>query len=113
MRVVHRDTFLMLPAGTIYCKGTRWIFGGLNVKHENFGQNGWYAADPAWVDGADSGECFDRLEEMLAKGTSYPMQDSICRDGPSDAEAVFLIFERADLLILRRWIDTALTQSTT
>lgn len=113
MRVVDRDTFLTLPAGTIYCKGTRWIFGGLNMKHENCGKNDWYAADPAWVDGADSSECLDRLEEMLAKGASYPMQDSICRDGLFNDEAVFLIYERADLLILRGWIDTALDQSST
>lgn len=113
MRVVDRATFLALPPGTIYCKGVRWAFEGLNVKQETAGSNDWYALDPAWVDGHDSGECIDRLEEMLAKGASYPMQDSACRDGLFDADAVFLIFERADLLTLRAWIDAALTVATT
>lgn len=108
MRVVDRKTFLALPPGTAYCKGAKWYFNGLCFKHENAGTNDWYGFDPAWVDGNDSGECFDRLEEMAERGASYPMQDSISRDGLFDADALFLVFERDDLLRLREMVDEAI-----
>lgn len=111
MRVLNRKAFLMLPIGTAFCKGKEWFFEGLAFKDETIvaGEHGdWYEADPAWVDGEDSGECIDRLIEMLATGASYPMQNSICRDGLFEPDDVFLIFEREDLLKLRTRIDAAL-----
>lgn len=109
MRIYRRKEFLALPAGTAYCKGKEFVFEGLTFKGEGYGMaNDWFVFDPAWVDGQDSGECLHRLDEMLQAGASYPMQDSICRDGLYDDDAIFLVFERADLMKLREHIDAAI-----
>jgi len=105
MRVYTRSDFLKLPAGTVYCQGERWYFGGLTFKGESL-DNDWYQVNPAWVDGKDSTECFERLEEMLNNRMSYPMQGDECRDGLFDAN-LFLVLEKDDLLQLREWIDVA------
>lgn len=107
MRCVDRRTFLTLPIGTAYCKGGKWHFEGLCFKGETLG-NDWYERDPAWIAMPDSGECFVRLEDMLANGASHRMQTSECRDGLFDEDAIFLVLERGDLEALRGWIDGAL-----
>jgi hypothetical protein len=107
MKVVDRKTFLGLPAGTFYCKGVQWAFQTICIKDDNSGENDWYEFNPAWIN-EDSTTCFDSLAEMLERGTSRPMQDTICRDGCFDEEAIFLIFERDDLLKLREKIDVAM-----
>jgi len=106
MRIYKRADFLKLPPGTAYCKGEKWAFAGLVFKGESLG-NDWYETNPAWVDGEDSWECFDRLEKMLNSGASYPMQNSECRDGLFESDALFLVLERDDLLQLHEWINTA------
>lgn len=50
-----------------------------------------------WVDGKDSGECFDRFEEMRDKGTSYPMESDWYRDGLYDPDTLFLLYDTNDL----------------
>lgn len=107
MRVVNRKTFLSLPVGTIYCKGFEWTFESLCVKGETLEFNDWFLLDPSWID-EDSSTCFESLGEMLERGTSRPMQDTICRDGCYDDGAIFLVFEKADLHKLREMIDTAI-----
>ena len=110
MRCVDHKTFMMLPVGTFYAKGAQWAFDELQVKQENVGEYDWYAQSFNSVDGNDGGEVIDRLEEMLAKGASYPMDWSVCREGEYkfDEKYVFLIFERDDLLKIRECIDVAL-----
>ena len=110
MRIYKRDEFMKLPPGTAFCKGKEWYFNGVNFKGETIG-NDWYEADPAWVDGRNSEECFERLEKMLNGGASYPMKNSECRDGYFDDEDLFLVFEEGDLKILRDWIDAAISAS--
>lgn len=107
MRVVNRADFLKLPPGTIYAKGVQWAFEGIEIKGDSL-ENDWYTLDPAWVSGNDSEECVELLERALAEGISVPMEVAQGRDGYFDAGAVFLVFEREDLLILRSMIDAAL-----
>lgn len=107
MRIVDRKTFLTLPVGTAYCKGREpptWIFEGICFKGEPMddGVDDWREIDHAWVDADDSNQAFDRLDEMLATGRSYPMQDSQCRDGLFDQNIVFIIFDIEDLY---SWLD--------
>ena len=110
MRVVDRKTFLALPPWTAYCKGTQWEFNGICFKGETIG-NDWYEHNPAWVEAEDSGQAFERLDDMLKNGASFPMDNSECRDGLYDDDAVFLIFERADLEVLRDCIEQAIAPS--
>jgi len=111
MKVLNRTDFLGMPAGTIYAKGVQWAFGGVSIKGETLG-NDWVCLDPAWVSAHDSGDAVGRLEEMLEQGASYPGEDAWGRDGCFDADAVFLVFERADLEELRGHIDRALEVTT-
>lgn len=109
MRLVDRKAFLILPSGTFYVKaGTRWSFGGLCIKGDNAGDNDWWEMDPAGIASDDSGQWLDRLDEMWRDGASYPMQDAVCRDGLYEEKALFLIFERDDLLRLRGMVDAVL-----
>lgn len=110
MRVVDRKTFLTLPAGTIYCKGVRWAFEGLCIKDDSLG-NDWIYLDPAWPSAHDSGEAVDLLEGSLETGSSFPCEDDMGRDGCFTEDAVFLIFEKDDLMSLRDHVNAALALS--
>jgi hypothetical protein len=109
MRIYRRKEFLQLPEGTFYAKGDRWFFGPLNIKADTTDFDDWWALDPCWIESRGSDESFDILEEMLERGASYPMQESITRDGLFDKDALFLVFEKDDLLKLRAMIDKAIS----
>lgn len=108
MRVVDRKTFLTLLPGTVYCKGVQWAFDSISVKGDSL-SNDWFYLNPAWPDALDSGEAVLLLEQSLREGISFQCETAEGRDGCFDNDAVFLIFECEDLLVLRALIDTALT----
>lgn len=99
MRIVDRKTFLAMPEGTVYAKiEQKWVVDTpLCVKYESTDYNDWYYMSFDWVDANDSGEAVDRLEEMAKGKASYPVQQSIARDALFEEEALFMIYERADL----------------
>ena len=108
MRIVDRKTFLAMPAGTIFAQGKQWYFGNLEVKGGTIGENDFGYFDPCWVDAHESGEAVARLDEMLSTGRSYPMTDGFGRDGSFEDDAIFMIFERDDLIRFRKHIDIAI-----
>lgn len=116
MRIYRRDEFLKLPAGTIYAKGKPCYldgFDGFNVKFDTLtdhaGNNiDWVCLYPMWIEAQNSGEAFDRFDEMLEHGASYPMQESAGRDALYDKDEIFLVPERADLLKFKGLIEAAL-----
>ena len=110
MKIIRRDEFLKLPEGIIYAKGREWYFGNLNIKGESFDHD-WYTLDVCWIEAFDDEEQFSRLEDMIKNGASYPMQESACRDGMFEEDALFLIFERDDLLKLQDYIQQALERA--
>lgn len=98
MKIVDRKTFLAMPAGTVYAKiPVRWIVNNLCVKFETTDYNDWYYMSFDWVDASDSGEAIDRLEEMWKSGTSYPVQNSVARDGLFDEDDHFLVYEQEEV----------------
>jgi hypothetical protein len=107
MRVVDRKTFLTLPAGTIYCKGIQWAFDGLHIKDDSL-ENDWIYLDMAWPNAFDAGDAVDILQRSLATGSSFECEDAFGRDGCFNDDAVFLIFEKGDLIALRGRIEQAL-----
>lgn len=89
---------MKLPAGTMYSKGKEWHFGALCVKGDTLpNMNDWYELSLDWIEGSNSGECFERLDAMLKTGASFPVQDSECRDGMFDDKDIFLVWEKPDL----------------
>jgi hypothetical protein len=110
MRIYRRKEFLRLPEGTVYAKGKPWYFGALSIKHDTTDYGDWWSLDPCWISANDSSEAVDRLEAMLEEGASHPMEDSIGRDGLiQEEDALFLVFEKDDLLKLREMIDKAIS----
>jgi len=107
MRVVNRKIFLALPPGTIYCKGVQWAFDSLCIKDDSL-ENDWIYLDMSWPSAHDLGEAVGLLDKSLETGSSFACEDAFGRDGCFDEGAVFLIFEKDDLLALRSRIDDAL-----
>lgn len=113
MRLVNRDVFLSMEPGTIYSyclykEDEDFDFNGINVKHETIGNNDWCYTNPQEIRLFYGEDFYNKLKEMLVKGISCPMGNGGQRDGLFDANAVFLIFEKEDLLLLRKWIDEAI-----
>lgn len=108
MRIVDRKTFLALPAGTLYLKGERWVFGQLCVKeHTCADGNDWCYLNPFWPLAYESGEAFSALERSLQTGASFEMEDVQIRDGTFQEDAIFMILESADLAVLHRLLSDA------
>lgn len=116
MKIYTRHEFLNLPEGTIFAKGKEWYFDQLQVKgktlpvEEDFCGD-FYSMEFEWIACTDSGNSFDRLDDMLKNGASYPMNNSEGRDGMFDLDELFLVFEKPDLLILKTYIEEAIASS--
>jgi len=97
MRIINRQEFLKMPSGTVYAKVPKeWIVEGLCVKFDSVGTIDWYYMSFDWVDADDSSEAMDRMDKMK-EGESYPVQNSITRDGLFDQEDQFMIYEKEDV----------------
>lgn len=119
MKIVNRQIFLALPAGTIYSKYKPCIFDEMGMKgeslfyddpgdgycHDDF----YYAPIGSQIDCSGSEEYFDRLNEMVKAGVSYPVDmETIGRDGFYEKEQLFAIWEKDDLLSLAKVIEQAI-----
>ena len=114
MRIVDRGTFMAMPAGTIYAKIPEPIvIRDLSVKadtiHDSTGRAiDWVKLELANWQSRDTGDWAGLFDVMLEHGQSVPLDDGFGRDGCFDDADKFLVFERADLLQLREYIDAAL-----
>ncbi len=107
MKIYKRAEFLKLPEGTIFSQGERWCFYGLQVKGETLGND---FIERSLIDIRSEGceDWSEKLEEMLADGTSYPIDDAYGRDGLFEDDALFLVYEKSDLEELKNVINAAL-----
>lgn len=103
MKVYRREAFMRLPAGAIYAKGKPWAFGELCRLEETLRRDDGRPFDFIYtplVDidmGEGSHEHFQRLDDMLENGVSYPLNTETTRDGCFDDEELFLVYEPADI----------------
>ena len=106
MRLLDRESFIKLPAGTIYKKSSS---NELEIKGNWISDDGrdWSCTSFA----ADCGN--DDLTDIgLGLGRSYPIQTEIYgRDGCFEDDELFLIYEKWDLEQLRQILDRAIAQS--
>lgn len=101
MRIVNREQFLALPAGTLYQKYEPcYTQGAIEIKQESL-YNDWYALS---LDGVislgsnNSGELYESLERMEMRGASYPIDlNTVSRDGLYNEDQLFLIWGRSDV----------------
>lgn len=115
MRIVNRQQFMELPPGTIYRKFiTPYAFGELEVKFDslrmpNGEHSDFVCMGLAEVEWDETSQMFERLDEMMEQGASYPLDlDCAGRDGCFEPDAMFLVFERDDVVKLRDFLTELL-----
>ncbi len=109
MRIVNRKEFLSMPSGTVYCKYGDNYFGDMSIKYGSL-LNDWdYQAIGDFDDCNDSGEMFDKLDQMKADSSvSFPLNcDTSMRDGLFEDEQMFVVFSSSDVKnIIRILVNT-------
>jgi hypothetical protein len=108
MKIVNRKTFLQLPEGTLFKKASEpWAFDDLCVKGVSLGDA------PDYIDffymplgEVQTEDTFSLAMTLMAEaGDTYPLDlDTSSRDGMFDKEAMFLVFEKADVEALRDFL---------
>jgi hypothetical protein len=106
MKIVSREDFTRLPAGTIYAKTKPCYFEELSVKGDTLGRD-WLCR--GLCDYEAAGEFIDAWSAMRDRGESRPLSESQGRDGCFDDEDSFLIYEAADLDMLADIVAQAKT----
>jgi hypothetical protein len=106
MKIVDRKTFLTLPAGTAYSKSEEpYAFEAIRIKADTSfteGAGDWFELCLNDIEASGSDQLYDRWEDMRNNGASYPLDlETIGRDGCFEAKAIFMIYERDDLVKLR------------
>lgn len=96
MRIYSREAFLQLPAGTFYCTGPQWAFGGLCVKGDSW-PNDFLLVNIQTIESRSSEQLWARYDQMLTEGVSFPLNAGSQRDAAFADEDVFLVYEPADL----------------
>lgn len=101
MRIVAREVFLAMPAGTVYAKYSPHVFGDLCIKCDTVTHGGkaidWWYVDFTSIESADTEEWLER-SECAMKGESVPMDFTTeSRDGLYDADQLFAVYERRDV----------------
>jgi hypothetical protein len=106
MRLMKRQEFMQLPPGTLFSPMLqKWVFGELSIKGETWDLGNevgdFLELGLNWIDGDDTGQVCDRLDEMLADSSvSYPLQSAYGREGLFDNTMVYLVYEPADVAAL-------------
>lgn len=109
MRIVSRDDFLKLPAGTLFSKFEPLIFEDLAIKGDTSdGANDFmYQPIASAVDFEDTSDLLDKTERATKESVAMDL-DCQSRDGCFDESQMFLVWERADVEQLIARLNTAL-----
>jgi hypothetical protein len=110
MRIVNLDTFLAMPPGTVFCKYESCNFDELMIKDESSPTKDFYYVSPTdEVDCSSCGERMGILESSEETGDSFPLHfNTVSRDGMYEAEQLFAVWERKDVVGLIGRLQQAL-----
>ena len=116
MKIVNRETFLALPAGTLYATYQPCIFGDLMIKDESVEDASGKPIDfwkqeliPWFETSRDSGAWIDALTSIEAGGQSPVFDfDYPSRDGLFEESQLFAVFEKRDVEALLARLNQAL-----
>lgn len=99
MRIVDRDTFLAMPAGTVFAKFSPMVFGDLQIKAGNCGQlDFFYTSIVEAVATSQGTDMFDCLRQSMANGQDLPMDfATLSRDGEFDPSQLFAVWSADDV----------------
>lgn len=117
MRIVDREDFLAMPAGTVFSKYEPCIFGNLEIRGEsNANSQGvlidCWSQDLAGALQADTTEEFEEACDHAAAGKSVQMDlESQGRDGLYDRDQLFAAWEPDDVRALIQRLRRALIEA--
>ena len=108
MKIVNRNTFIQMPAGTLFMKYAPCHFGPLCIKGDSIifdlpvfsgaCPNDFYVQDLNTVKANSSDEEFDILDSAEQFGNSFELWFDIEeRDGMFDQDQLFAVYERSDV----------------
>ena len=102
MRIVTRDQFLDMPAGTLFAKYSPCNCSALFCKGLSLGKLDFEFSEMSMpVDSDDTGEFVDTLCRAASEGSSVELNfDTYFRDSTFDQNQLFAVYERDDLLKL-------------
>lgn len=111
MRIVNRLEFMELPPGTLYKKFTTpYAFEDVMVKFDSLpyrenGDGDFVCMELGSIENDGTEQYLNRLDEMMGTEAYYPLDlDCAGRDGCFEDDAMFLIYERDDIIKLRDFI---------
>lgn len=113
MRVVDRETFLALPAGTLYSKFQPDYFEAVEIKGETTptGKDFWSQDISGAITFDDMFQHTEACDSMRVAGASVPMDfETECRDGCFDADQLFAVWEKHDVQALIIRLGRALSE---
>lgn len=99
MKIINRETFLALPAGTVYAKFEPHMFGETCVKGDTVAGVDWYYAglnspicthNDTWADTI----LFNAMETGCSVSLDFETET---RDGLFDQEQLFAVWESVDV----------------
>ena len=100
MKIVNREEFMQLPAGTVFCKYRPCVFDELLIKRESCksADDFYYTAITSAIDCESSDEFAEKLDESQFKGSELKM-DFYCeaRDACFDEDQLFAVWSRDDV----------------
>jgi hypothetical protein len=103
MRIVNREQFLKLPAGTLFSKYEPTIFGDLSIKDDTCdGVDDFFYISIADAVDANGTEGFvDTLDRAEKEGSSFSLDlETVSRDGLFDKGQLFAVWESQDVNML-------------
>ena len=111
MKIIDRETFLKLPAGTVYSKYEPCVFGDLCIKGDSL-KNDWaYQSIVDAIDAIDSPVFSDKLFLSEKTGESIDM-DFYCmvRDGLFENDQLFSVWDKKDVIALMNRLSETITR---
>jgi hypothetical protein len=96
MKIVDYDTFIKMPAGTLYAEYTPCVFGETLIKQNTLNEGkDWLYLE--LVGNPDTDSEWSAGCEAMEKGEDLPPDTSLCRDGMFDYSRRFLVYNRDDV----------------
>ena len=115
MKLVNRQELMKLPPGVLYFsynKNSLLCLDSLMVKEETIVHNerniDFFFIDLMRIYFHDTGDLIEKIKDMETNGTSYPMNETMMRDGSFDDEETFIVLEKEDLTLLKGYIEKSL-----
>jgi hypothetical protein len=97
MKIINRTQFLALPAGTVYCEFRPHHFDAFMVKGVKMGNDFEEIPLTDQMKLAEDEQWVDKILEVMDGAEAQMDFDSSSRNGFFDADALFAVWDMADI----------------